>query len=422
MRGLFLKSLVVIAVSVIGSIVGMILILNAFEASPVLLKLEEDRRQVALDLTEAVLTDEGPEAAMRFAEVSERARPLGLRLTQLGVGDCAEGAGPYEQLVDRAGGCYRLSTEPPAPFVSYRFAPIMLGLAVLASTVLAAALLARNLVNPVIQLRDGLRALADGRFDVRIAAALAHRKDEISTLAGDFDRTAVRLEEHHEAQRRLFHDVSHELRSPLSRLQAATGILRKSPARLGTMLDRMDREVERLDELVGEVLTLARLSERVDAPLQTQVLDLIDLLNAILADAAFEAAERRVTVTTDLPGSFLAEVEGELVYRSLENVIRNAVKHTAEGTSVTVECAEVGGRLSISVTDEGPGVRPEDLETIFYPFARGSGAPQRGGYGLGLAIARRAIEHHGGRVRAELPPSGGLRVVLDLPKQPGKAG
>ncbi|GGE07759.1 hypothetical protein GCM10008012_58370 [Rhizobium anhuiense] len=251
---------------------------------------------------------------------------------------------------------------------------------------------------------------------------MAGRKDEVTALAHDFDSTAARLQELQEAQQRLFHDVSHELRSPLSRLQAAVGVLRQTPAKLGGMLDRMDREVERLDMLVGEVLTLARLTAGSSSSLKTQSLDVIDLLNEILGDAAFEAQARGVSITTSVDGVFLAEVEGELIYRALENVVRNAVKYTAEHSRIAVSCASTAERLTILVVDQGPGVRRDELERIFQPFSRGNDAAPRGGYGLGLAITRQAIERHGGRVYASLPAAGGLAITLEIPRKSTKHG
>ena len=418
MRGLFLKSVIIICVTVVGSVVAMTLILNAFQASPVISRLEQQKREIALDLAQAILIEDGIDAARRFAATSESALPLGLSVIREAGGACEPGDAAETRAVRLVDSCVWITVRPPENLIPFRFAPIMLGLALLASSVLAAAVLARTLVSPILILRDGLSALAQGRFDVRIANKLAWRKDEIAGLSKDFDRTAERLQEHQDAQQRLFHDVSHELRSPLSRLQAVTGILRKSSAKLPTMLDRMDREVERLDTLVGEVLTLARLSERSEAPLQTQRLDVIEILNDILADAAFEAQERQVAVTTDVAGTFIADVDGELIYRALENVIRNSTKYTAELSTVSVACVVTAKLLTVEIRDQGPGVSPGELERIFQPFSRGADAVPRGGYGLGLAIARHALERHGGSVEAHLPENGGLAVSVRIPRGP----
>jgi signal transduction histidine kinase len=156
--------------------------------------------------------------------------------------------------------------------------------------------------------------------------------------------------------------------------------------------------------------------------LKTQTLDIIELLNEILADAAFEAQAREVAITANVDGTFLADVEGELIYRALENVIRNAVKYTAVRSRISVVCETAGDVLKVSVVDQGPGVRREELERIFQPFSRGEDAVPRGGYGLGLAIARQAVERHGGQVVASLPQAGGLAIMLAIPRRPTAYG
>ncbi|OOY28438.1 two-component sensor histidine kinase [Thioclava sp. L04-15] len=418
MRKLFRKFMIIISITVVGSVVAMALILNAFGASPVIPELEAQKREIILDLTQTILQEQGEDEARRFVTASEAARPLGLTIIPTVDDSVCEPANRLTaRAVQQGGTCYQISVLEAEGIVPSRLAPTMLGLAILISSVAAAALLVRSLVSPVILLKDGLSALAQGRFDIRIGETLAPQKDEISDLGRDFDLTALRLQQNHEAQQRLFHDVSHELRSPLSRLQAATGILRKTPARLDVMLERMDREVERLDRLVGEVLTLARLTVRSDDPLRVQDLDVIEILNEILADAAFEAQARSVTITTDVDGSFLARVDGELIYRSLENVIRNATKYTAERSHVSVDCRVQGNLLEVRVTDHGPGVEPGDVDRIFEPFTRSGDVLPVGGHGLGLAIARSAITKHGGEVYAELPTDGGLVMVLKIPSQ-----
>ncbi|QFT82011.1 Sensor protein CpxA [Roseovarius sp. THAF27] len=421
MRGMFLKALTIIIVTVVGSVIAMALILHAYQTSPATSKLELQKREIALDLAATILSKNGAEAANQFVAASEDVRPLGLFI----------GPAPTPKICDAPDTtwtrtvlfqeiCYRVVVDPPEWLVPYHLAPMMLGLAILVSSIAAAALLARNLVGPIALLRDGLSALAQGRFNVRIAKKLAHRKDEMALLASNFDCTAERLHEHRNAQRRLFHDISHELRSPLSRLQAATGILRKNPAKLNDMLERIDREVGRLDTLIGEVLTLARLSDRSEIPMVTQRLDVIEILNEILSDAAFEAQAREVSVTTEVDGAFLADVDGELIYRALENVIRNATKYSADASEVQISSLPGAESLTIEVTDQGPGVRKEDLDRIFRPFSRGTAVAARGGYGLGLAIARKAVEQHGGQIWAETVPHGGLKVTLNIPRTPLK--
>ncbi|MBZ9791646.1 HAMP domain-containing histidine kinase [Rhizobium sp. 3T7] len=419
MPRLFKKFFVIIWLT-LGACLGAIMLIAYFvQISPSAAKLERQKREITLNLTEGLLARDGEEATQRFVRTSEIAMPLGLAISRATEsGECAQGDTEKTRAILKDGVCYRISVSDHASFIPERLAPFMLGFAILMSSMISAAALARYLIRPVEHLRDGLSALAHGRFDVRIADKMAGRKDEVTALAHDFDSTAARLEELQAAQQRLFHDVSHELRSPLSRLQAVVGVLRQSPAKLDAMLDRMDREVERLDVLVGEVLTLARLTASSSLPLKTQTLDVIDLLSEILGDAAFEAQARNVSVITSVDGSFLADVEGELIYRALENVIRNAVKYTADHSRIYVQCEKTAALLKVCVIDQGPGVRRDELERIFQPFSRGNDAVPRGGYGLGLAIARQAIERHGGRVYASLPDAGGLAITIDLPRKP----
>jgi len=424
MPRLFWKFFAITWLTLAASVAALVMMLNFFQTLPYAPKLERQKREIVLDLTKNQLAQNGEDAAQRFVRTSESTLPLGLTISKIAQADaCSDRSVSDARSVLKDGICYRISIAQQSSSLFDRFAPLLLGAAILISSALSAAALARYLIRPVANLREGLSALAHGRFDVRIGNKMkVWRKDEVSALAHDFDATAGRLQELQDAQQRLFHDVSHELRSPLSRLQAVVGVLRQSPAKLNAMLERIDREVERLDSLVGEVLTLARLTVRSSLPLKTQTLDIIELLNEILADAAFEAQAREVAITANVDGTFLADVEGELIYRALENVIRNAVKYTAVRSRISVVCETAGDVLKVCVVDQGPGVRREELERIFQPFSRGEDAVPRGGYGLGLAIARQAVERHGGQVVASLPQAGGLAIMLAIPRRPTAYG
>jgi signal transduction histidine kinase len=271
--------------------------------------------------------------------------------------------------------------------------------------------LAWYLSRPLHHLRRALAAVAAGDLTVRVAPLIGSRRDEIADLGRDFDRMADRLEALVETRQRLLHDVSHELRSPLTRMQAAIGLLRQEPERTTDMVERIEREAARLDALIGELLALARLEAGGEAITRERV-DVVELLAAIAEDAAFEAEAngRRLEFSSD--GPFIALVSGELICRAFENILRNAVKFTAEGTAVHVSAEASPAQLRVTVEDHGPGVPADRLEAIFDPFVRLDPAQ---GSGLGLAIARRAIEGHGGTVSAILAPHGGLRITLSLP-------
>ena len=228
---------------------------------------------------------------------------------------------------------------------------------------------------------------------------------------------ATQLQNLMDSQRRLLHDVSHELRSPLARLQVSIGLARQQPERFNETLDRIEHEAGRLDKLVGEVLTLSRLESGVPQAMD-EYLDILELLDAVVDDARFEAnaLHRRVAFHSDIDDSLVIQGHGELLYRAIENVVRNAVHHTPTDTQVTLSVSREATQLRITVDDQGSGVPVEELETIFQAFQRSaSGSQTRNGYGLGLAIARRAIESHGGQIRALNRPEQGLRVEIMLP-------
>jgi two-component system OmpR family sensor kinase len=216
------------------------------------------------------------------------------------------------------------------------------------------------------------------------------------------------------AQRRLMHDVSHELRSPLARLQAAIGLARQNPEKLEGSLERIEREVTRLDELVGEALTLARLeSGAPEAAVET--VDLADLVADVAEDARFEAQAADRQLALQSVDKLLVRGHSELLHRAVENVVRNAVKYTASGTEVELDLLMAGERAVLVVSDRGPGIPPDELERVFEPFYRISGDMGKG-FGLGLAIARRAVMAHGGCISAHNREGGGLRVKIDLPR------
>ncbi|MEN8132033.1 MAG: ATP-binding protein [Pseudomonadota bacterium] len=336
------------------------------------------------------------------------------------------------QLVDsREGNRYRVQAEFPA--VAFGLAASFkrnsrllfsrLGMAALVSG-LVCFWLAWYLAGPVRRLREATRRFSEGELDVRVTKAIGKRRDEIADLGRDFDHMAGRLQALISSQRQLLNDVSHELRSPLARLQVAVGLARKKAGeRAARELDRIEREVERLDDLVGEVLALARLEVRNTEVLEDDV-NIADLLSAIVDDAEFEAANRNryVHFTTEI--SPILKANAELLHRAVENVVRNAVRYTAESTTVqvTLHVAEAReGWIDISVCDSGPGVPEKQLSTLFEPFVRTTGARDRGsgGYGLGLAIAKRAIGLHGGTVSATNRKDNGLCVEIALPLKPG---
>jgi signal transduction histidine kinase len=290
--------------------------------------------------------------------------------------------------------------------------PILSGSVV---SILFAALLAWYFAKPIRGLRMAFESVANGRLQTRIGASMGNRNDELGDLGRDFDRMTSRLESLLEAQRRLLHDVSHELRSPLARLQAAADLVRQQPERAAEFIERIERDTGRMDKLVGELLTLARLDSGMSDKFE-EVLDLGDILVEIADDARFEAEGKHCSIALDVNGVLLVRGSHELLYRAIENVVRNAVLHSPEGGRVSISAQAKTGRLHLTLADNGPGVFESDLAAIFDPFVRSGSGRSSAGYGLGLAITRRVVEAHGGSVSAANRAEGGLVVILELPE------
>jgi two-component system sensor histidine kinase CpxA len=294
-------------------------------------------------------------------------------------------------------------------------------LAVLATAAAACYGLARYVTRPLAVLRGATRALAQGDLAVRVGANVGHGTDEFTELGRDFDRMAERLDALVTAERRLLRDISHELRSPLARLNVALGLARQQGGDDHGALDRIEREAERLNTLIGQLLMLARMESGTTQAVR-EAIDLLGIVHEVVDDAAFEAKSRGRTV--QIVGSCDAIVAGdpELLRSAVENVVRNAIRHTRDGTCVEVTLARDGpGRVRIGVRDHGAGVPESALPYIFQPFYRVGDARDRGtgGVGLGLTIVDRTIRLHEGMVRAMNAPGGGLIVELTLPTQPG---
>ena len=244
------------------------------------------------------------------------------------------------------------------------------------------------------------------------------RRDEIGELVRDFNFMADRVEELVTSQRQLISDISHELRSPLTRVNATLGLVRQ---RIGPnpMFDRMERDTERLNEMIGRILTVARL-DMTATKQEMQRTELKALVSDIVADVQWEAGERNSRVDLISDGECYLKANPDLVRSAVEDVIRNAIRYTKPGTTVEVrlECrqGEKSDAATLRISDRGPGVPPTELANIFRPFYRVASARDRqsGGVGLGLAIADRVARAHGGSVHAENRVGGGLEVVLTL--------
>ena len=306
------------------------------------------------------------------------------------------------------GNRYRPPNGPPPPWLAISAGTL--------ASLLFSALLAWYFVKPIRQLRGAFTALANGALDTRIGAAISRRSDELTDLGRDFDHMAAQICTLVCAQRDLLHDVSHELRSPLARIQAAIGVAQQQPEKLAATLERIERESQRMDLLVGELLMLSRLQAGVDTePLTTT--DISRLLADIIADVQFEADQQHIVIRHNNFGKISGQCRSELLHRAIENVLRNAVQHGRTGGQVLIN-AQFDGvmrRLRILIEDDGPGVPAENLTAVFQPFFRGGNSAKRNGVGLGLAIACRAISAHGGQIQAQNRRQGGLQISIDLP-------
>lgn len=337
--------------------------------------------------------------------------------------DAAANAGQPGAPADAPPALRDTPAPPPPPELRgdprYR-AFIPLAAATLAS-LLFAFLLAWYFSRPIRDLRLAFAAAAGGDLAPRFAG-IGTRRDELSDLGREFDHMTGRLRSLIDGQTRLLHDVSHELRSPLARLQAAIGLAHQRPDNVAASLERIERESVRMDKLVGELLTLSRL-EAGALSAASEELCIADLVDEIVADARFEASARGVTIGAD--GALDAQVCGQpdLLGRALENVVRNAVKHSPDGGAVRLELATIDGgrKLRIVVSDRGPGVPADDLQAIFEPFFRSAAQNGAEGHGLGLAIARHVMQAHGGSIAAGNREGGGLCVEMVLPTAPDGA-
>jgi two-component system sensor histidine kinase CpxA len=313
-----------------------------------------------------------------------------------------------------------ISPPPSGPF-GLTGMPILVGIL---SSGLVCFLLARYLTSPIVRLRAATQKLAEGNLAARAGVPQSRRHDEMAELMRDFDRMAERLEKLVNAQKRLLTDISHELRSPLARLNVALELARqRSGSEAGSALDRIDLETNRLNQLIQKLLTIARLDGG-DEFIQKSPLHLEHLISEIAKDAAFEAQDRRCEVEVDVVDDCVVTGNPRLLQSAVENVVRNAVRYTESGTSVQVRLEQglgaKGPEAVVRVTDSGPGVPEEALDKLFRPFYRIDDARgrQTGGVGLGLAITERAVALHGGSIRAANRPQGGLMVEIRLPLAP----
>lgn len=296
-------------------------------------------------------------------------------------------------------------------------AVVRFGLPILV-TGLVCFVFARSVVNPIRALRKTSQELASGKLDARVKG-LDRRTDELGDLAQDFNTMAGKIETLMGAQSRLLADISHELRSPLARIQVALGLAAKQnpDSEVTRHLDRIELEAGRLDEMIGQVLNLSRLENQI-RQLELHPVGLKSLLKLLIEDANFEAQQQNKHLALDMQDDLNVMADAAMLTSALENIVRNAIKYTPADTQVEIRVYSDDTQVFIDIQDQGHGVPEEALDKLFTPFYRVSDSRQRksGGTGLGLAIAERAIKQHNGSISAQNAPDAGLLVKLVLPK------
>ena len=276
---------------------------------------------------------------------------------------------------------------------------------------------------PVARLREAALQLAQGNLSARVSETRKpnriFKEDEFDALVRGFNHMAERLESLVNAQKLLLRDVSHELRSPLARLSVALELSREdADPTMSTHLDRIERETERLNQLIGQLLGLSSM-EAAESLGEFERVSLKQLLEEITPDATYEAQQRNASVVLQAGSDCVIDGRRELLYRAIENVLRNAVRYTETGTLVELRLRKDNERQMavIEVSDRGPGIPESELESVFRPFYRVDMArtAQTGGFGVGLAIAERAVNLHNGQIRASNRVGGGTTIQIYLP-------
>ena len=278
--------------------------------------------------------------------------------------------------------------------------------------------LASAIARPVRKLRDATVTLADGDLQVRVADSVGKRRDELGMLGRDFDSMASKLQRAAEQQVELSRNISHELRSPLARMRVAVELARRKAGELSEF-ERLDVEAERLDSLIGQILSYTKLDA--DPSRGSAQVDLADVIGEVVENVNFECeadGANGTTVVTDIDDTATMNGHYDVLVSAIENVVRNAARHSPPGGVVRVALSSQENTIQIEISDDGPGVSQDDLAHLFEPFFRTRESAEKdgnGGTGLGLAIARRSVQLHGGEIEARNQDGNGLSVLICLP-------
>jgi two-component system, OmpR family, sensor kinase len=389
-------------------------------------KIQQRYDELELEAATQILQAQGPEALEAFLARLAGGQQMQVLRDGSGSEPAAAPQTSRSRRVHTSSGDFTLtltgsSAFPRTPALLYQVPAHLLIVDFLALS-LFSVVIAQYLAGPIRKLSTGMARVADGHLDARVADKVGGRRDELADLATTFDYMADRLQQLVRARERLLHDVSHEFRSPLTRIRLAADLARQNPERWPSSLERIVQDAERLSRMVEELLALSRAQF---APSKSETyFDLADLLSEVVADVRFEAQAANITLTVSVPENLRDRAElvlngnPDLLRKAIENVLRNAVRYSRPGQSITLALSHLQGSpgtLQIEVADHGPGVPAEHLTRIFEPFERLEPSSNSSGFGLGLAIARSAALAHDGSIWATNRPEGGLIVTLRLP-------
>ncbi|WP_416189327.1 ATP-binding protein [Neisseria sp. CCUG17229] len=304
----------------------------------------------------------------------------------------------------------------PLPPIWHEF--IILSFIILVG-LLTAYILAANITKPIRILGKGMNRVANGDLETRISQQVDDRDDELSHLAQQFDKMAEKLQKLVAKERHLLHHVSHEMRSPLARMQAIVGLIQAQPQKQDQYLKRLEGELTRMDTLVGELLTLSRL-ETSNMPLEKENLKLVPFLTNLVEDSQSVAQQNHQSVTLQIQGKIpetaTVSANESYLYRAFDNVIRNAMNYSPEGSDIKVNIGQDSKNWIVNITDNGPGVDEMQLPHIFTAFYRADSSASKPGTGLGLALAKHIVEQHNGKIIAENVKPNGLNMRFIFPK------
>ncbi|RUL74510.1 sensor histidine kinase [Dyella choica] len=277
---------------------------------------------------------------------------------------------------------------------------------------------ARSVSRPVEAMRAAARKMAGGEFSTRVDRRWSRQHDELGQLARDFNGMAERIEHLVVHERGVLQDLSHELRSPLARLQLILDLAQHStdPRAAAAHFERAEHEIARMDRMTAEMLALSRLEGSLPGMVRESI-DLAALTRDRVAAARIDAEARGIVLQWTDDGPVAVQGSGILLERALDNVLANAIKFSPPEAAVQIDLGRLQSCVELHVRDHGPGVPSEELELLFRPFFRGKNAVQATGHGLGLAIVQRVMHAHGGEVMARNLEGGGLEVVMRLPLQ-----